>query len=203
MNLRRRLFLELRARTSAGERARRKLVASGVLTVGASTYGQPEIVDYPGDTAGVTIGSFVSIADGVRIFRGGNHRTDWITTYPLRAFLHLPGAFEDGVPTTKGDVVIGNDVWLGYGATILSGVRIGDGAVVGAGAVVTRDVRPYAVVAGNPAREVRRRFSDEVVEQLQAAAWWTWPIEEIRAHVDVLSSDDVEALLRIAAGRGS
>src|SRR5262249_20684714 len=153
---------ELRIRNSAAEKARLRLVRSGVLTVGTGTYGRPEIVNYPGDTAPVGIGAYVSIAAQVQIFRGGNHPVDWITTYPIRAALGLPGAFEDGVPTTKGDVVIGNDVWLGYGSTVLSGVRIGDGAVVGARALVARDVRPYAIVAGNPAQEVRRRFPDDV-----------------------------------------
>jgi hypothetical protein len=113
----------------------------------------------------------------------------------------MPGALRDGLPRSKGDVHIGNDVWIGHGASILSGVSIGDGAVVGANAMVTRDVRAYAIVAGNPAREIRRRFPDEVVAQLEAAAWWDWPEADIRAAVGFLSSDRIEEFLRYAAGR--
>jgi carbonic anhydrase/acetyltransferase-like protein (isoleucine patch superfamily) len=89
-------------------------------------------------------------------------------------------------------------VWIGSDALIFAGVTIGDGAVIGARAVVTRPVRPYAVVVGAPAREVRRRFSDEQVDALLKLRWWDWPPERVRAHVDLLSSPDVEALLAAA-----
>jgi acetyltransferase-like isoleucine patch superfamily enzyme len=170
---------------------------AGVLVMGRCSYGTPRVRAFPGGS-GVVIGSFVSIADGVEFIPGGNHRVDWISTFPFRVFFGLPGAFEDGHPATKGDIVVGNDVWIGTGAGILSGVTIGDGAVIGAGAVVAKDVRPYAVVVGNPAREVSRRFSDEQVEALQRIRWWDWPLELILEHVSLLCSPDVDALIATA-----
>jgi tetrahydrodipicolinate N-succinyltransferase len=113
----------------------------------------------------------------------------------------LPGRLKDGHPASKGDIVVGNDVWIATGATILSGVTIGNGAVIGAGALVSTDVRSYAVVAGNPACEVRRRFSDAEVEKLESIAWWDWTLEAILECVDLLSGDDVGALIRHAGKR--
>ncbi len=129
------------------------------------------------------------------MFVGGNHPVEWVSTFPFRAAFHLPGALEDGCPASKGDVVIGHDVWLGAGATNLSGVCIGNGAVVGAETVVSKDVRPYAIVVGNPAREVRRRFGDDEIERLERIAWWDWPIEQIVANVHLLSSAEIVAFL--------
>jgi acetyltransferase-like isoleucine patch superfamily enzyme len=133
-----------------------------------------------------SIGAFCSIADRVEIFTGGGHRTDFVTSFPLRNRWDLPGRDFDLDGLSRGDVVIGNDVWLCTGAWIMSGVTVGHGAVVAARSVVTRDVRPYAVVAGSPAREVRRRFNDEIVDRLLAERWWDWPDEMIRDQVDVL-----------------
>lgn len=166
------------------------------LLLGRHSYGHPTVHVYPGDKGLVRVGSFVSIADDVEIFVGGEHRTDWVSTYPFRSLLELPGAFEDGHPATKGDVEIGHDVWIGRGARILSGVHVGNGAVVGAYAVVAKDVRPYAVVSGNPATEVRRRFSDDQVQALESMAWWNWPIERIIQQVPRLCSPDLEGFLR-------
>jgi acetyltransferase-like isoleucine patch superfamily enzyme len=156
------------------------------------------IREYLGDEAGIRVGAFASIADNVELIPGGNHRLDWVSTYPFRVKFRLPGAITDGHPWSKGDIVIGNDVWIGTGARILSGVVVGDGAVVGAAAVVTTDVRPYAVVAGNPAREVKRRFDDATVEALLRIRWWDWPDEELLQHVDGLCSDDVRGFLDLA-----
>ena len=175
-----------------------ELRASGRGRLGRHTYGRPTVYVYPGDTGTVSIGSFVSIAHGVEIFVGGNHRTDWVSTYPFRIVLDLPGALEDGVPATRGDVVIGSDVWIAKGAKVLSGVRIGHGAVVGAYSVVARDVRPYAVVVGNPAQEVKRRFSDDKVEALLRLAWWDWEMDDIVKAVPVLCSPDVDGLIDLA-----
>jgi acetyltransferase-like isoleucine patch superfamily enzyme len=130
------------------------------------------------------IGSFCSIADEVTFVMGGEHDTERVTTYPLNVLLgdfSLPWVVHE-----KGPIVIGNDVWIGYGATILSGVTIGDGAVIGARSVVTRDVPPYCIAAGNPARVLRPRFSPEVVQWLQELRWWDWDIDTIRANAKAL-----------------
>jgi acetyltransferase-like isoleucine patch superfamily enzyme len=161
------------------------------LVMGPHSYGEPLIATYPGDTSWVRVGSYVSIAVDVVLMDGGNHRVDWITTYPFRALFDMPGAYADGHPTTKGDLTIGNDVWIGRGARVLSGVTIGDGAVIAGYSVVTKDVRPYAIVAGNPAREIRRRFADEEVEALLAIAWWNWPLEKVLAAVPELCSENI------------
>ncbi len=171
-----------------------ELIRSGILSVGRHVYGRPRILTWTGpnqDTpvgSRVHIGSYVSIATEVEIFTGGEHHTEWLTTYPLRIMLGLEGAGQDGHPATRGDVTIGSDVWIGHGARILSGASVGDGAVIGAGAVVVGTVRPYAVVAGNPAREVRRRFTDDEVTALLSIRWWEWPEERVVAGVGDLSS---------------
>lgn len=137
----------------------------------------PEVRDW-GEGSTLRIGAYRSIAENVMILLGGNHRIDWVTSYPFPEFVEEARQIRDfGV--TRGDVTISNDVWLGTGCTILSGVTIGDGAVVAAGAVVTRDVAPYAIVAGNPARTVRWRFDEATRDALCASAWWTWPEVEI------------------------
>ncbi len=128
---------------------------------------------------------------------GGNHRVDWVTTYPFSAieprFAHFPGH-----PHSKGDVVIGNDVWVAREALILSGLTIGDGAVIGARAVVGRDVPPYTIVAGNPAAQIRPRFPAPVAERLRQIAWWDWTEERIAAAMPLLLSPDIEYFLNAA-----
>lgn len=168
------------------------------LTMGPHSYGSPRVRVYAGSTARVHVGAFCSIGSDVEFLTGGYHHPEWVSTYPFRIRLGLSGAFEDGQPATRGDIVVGNDVWIARGARILSGVTIGDGAVVGAYAVVADDVRPYAVVVGNPAREVRRRFDDARVEALISSRWWDWPLERIVTLVPLLSSPDVDAFLRSA-----
>jgi chloramphenicol O-acetyltransferase type B len=170
------------------------------VSAGRFTYfdGLPRIVRYPGDVAAISIGSFCSIASGTTFLVGGNHRLDWVTTFPLWSV--LPGAVHTAPPQSRGDIVIGNDVWVGRGVTVLSGVTIGDGAVIGAEAVVREDVRPYAVVVGNPAQEVRRRFTDEEVAQLLEIAWWDWPEDLLREHAGVLCSGRLADLAAIARG---
>ncbi len=176
----------------------REAVASGRATIGAHTNGEYRIEFRRGERGRVDIGDYCSIAFGVRFMLGGNHRPDWVSTYPFRILWDMPGAWADGHPRPAGDITVGNDVWIGAEALILAGVTIGDGAVIATRAVVTRDVRPYAIVAGIPAREVRRRFSDDQIEELLKLRWWDWPEERVRAHVDLLCSPGVDALLAIA-----
>lgn len=178
---------------------KKKFYTKDVLTaanyrIGEYTYGKPDIFQW--EKARLIIGKFCSIAEEVKIFLGGNHRTDWVTTYPFSDLAHEWPEARDvvGHPATKGDVVIGNDVWLGYGATVLSGVRIADGAVVGARAVVTKDVAPYTIVGGSPAVELKKRFDDHTIEKLLEIQWWNWPEEKIRKYITVLCSDNLAAL---------
>jgi acetyltransferase-like isoleucine patch superfamily enzyme len=168
------------------------------LTMGRGTYGNPRVVTFPGDRARVRIGSFTSIGRDVQLMDGGNHRVDWVTTFPFRAVYGLDGAYTDGHPATKGDIEIGSDVWIGRGARVMSGVTIGDGAVIAAYSVVTNDVRPYAIVAGVPARERKRRFSDEQIEALLEIAWWDWPMERILASVPILCDGRIEEFVASA-----
>lgn len=161
------------------------------------TYGLENIkVRDWGEGADVKVGSFCSIADNVTIFIGGNHRTDWVTTYP---FGHIhKDVFPHhgkGHPATKGDVVIGNDVWIGSGSTILSGVTIGDGAVIAANSVVVKDIPPYAIAAGNPAITLKYRFTQSQIERLLENAWWNLPDSRINDLIPLLCSNDIEALI--------
>ena len=168
-------------------------------SLGFASYGFPLVHD---DNEGSTlkIGRFCSIAGGCQIFLGKNHRLDWVSTYPFPAFF---GEARDisAHTSSKGDVIIGSDVWLCADCIILSGVTIGDGAVVAAGAVVTREVAPYSIVAGNPARHVRWRFDEFTRLALLKARWWDWPEEEIRQIVSLLCSEDINALLSYAEYR--
>jgi virginiamycin A acetyltransferase len=142
------------------------------------------------------IGKFCSIAQGVTILLGGGHRPDWLTTYP---FSYLFSEFKDvqGFPATKGEVVVGNDVWIGINALILSGVHIGDGAIIGANSVVTKDVEPYAIVAGNPAKVIRKRFDQETIDSLERIKWWDWDIQKIKANIPLLLSNKFEEFIKV------
>jgi len=146
----------------------------------------------------VEVGAFCSFAEDVLIFGGGEHRLDWVTTHPLRIAFNSPGAGQDGHPHSKGPTRIGNDVWIGHGAMVLSGVTIGDGACIGAGAVVSKDVPPYGIAAGNPAALVRTRFSETQIAQLLHVAWWNWPIDRIKQFEALLCSADIDAFILAA-----
>lgn len=160
------------------------------MTVGRFTYGNPKLMLWADDER-IDIGSFCSIAQNVTIFAGGEHNLNWVTTYPLRIAFGNQLAEKDGHPRTKGNTSIGNDVWIGYGATILSGVAVGDGAVIGAGAVVVKDVPPYAVVAGNSARLIRYRFDALTIKRLLEISWWNWPLDKIEENISFLCGENV------------
>lgn len=172
-----------------------KLVRRYGFSIGAYSYGRPK-VRFPDSGRRLTIGRYCSIADKVEILLGGDHRLDWVSTYPFAAMRGLWPKAEAPADyhASRGDVAIGHDVWLGSGCMILSGVTVGHGAVVAARAVVTRNVPPYAVVAGNPARIVRHRFEPAQVERLLACAWWDLPHAEVARLVPLLQSGQVEAL---------
>lgn len=166
--------------------------------IGRGTYGSDLRILRRKDGATLKIGAFCSIAAGVQIFLGGEHRIDWVTTYPFNVLWHSANHIK-GHPKTKGDVEIGNDVWIGQEAVILSGVKIGDGAVVGVRAVVTANVPPYAVVAGNPARVLKKRFDDMTIQRLLNSKWWNWPESKIEKMLPMLLNHDIERFLTSAA----
>ena len=152
--------------------------------------------DFIGDR--LVIGRFCAIAHGVRIFmNGGTHAMSGFSTFPFNIFGH---GWEEGFdPATwtaelKGDTTIGPDVWIGDSATIMPGVTIGAGAIIAAGSVVTHDVPPYTMVGGNPAKGIRQRFSDEVVDQLLTIAWWDWPADKITRNLNAIRGADLTAL---------
>ncbi len=153
------------------------------------------LFDFSGDK--LVIGKFCAIASGVEfILNGGNHLVDAISSYPFAIFgKGWEGAMEGREYPHRGDIVIGNDVWLGYRAVILAGVTVGDGAIVGAYSVVIKDVPPYSIVAGNPARVIRQRFSDAEIARLLELRWWDWPPEEITRRVHVLTGKSIDDLL--------
>lgn len=145
----------------------------------------------------LSIGNFCSIGREVHIFLGGEHRIDWVTTFPFPRLWPVASAI-NGHPRSKGSVEIGSDVWIGMGATILSGVRVGHGAVIGARAVVTNDVPAYAIVAGNPACIVRYRFSENIIARLQRTAWWEWDEKNIETALPLLLNTDIERFFAFA-----
>jgi acetyltransferase-like isoleucine patch superfamily enzyme len=168
-------------------------------SIGRYSYGYPIVLwADKSKNAQLSIGSFCSFAGNVQILLGGNHRSDWLSTFPFMVFFpsHANHASHS---TSKGAVTIGNDVWVAQDAMILSGITIGDGAVIGARCVVTKDVPPYAIVAGNPGRVVKMRFSDDVISQLLAMQWWDWPIEKISRCLSELMSGEIGALRKAAA----
>ncbi|WP_186400547.1 type B chloramphenicol O-acetyltransferase [Stappia sp. P2PMeth1] len=149
------------------------------------------------DVDRLVIGSFCSIGTGACFMMAGNqgHRMDWISTFPF-FFMPEEPAFADAENAYRpaGDTVVGNDVWIGAEAMIMPGIRIGHGAMIGSRALVTKDVAPYTIVAGNPAREIRKRFSDEEIAMLLEMAWWDWPIERIGREMRALCSGDIARL---------
>jgi acetyltransferase-like isoleucine patch superfamily enzyme len=168
--------------------------------IGEYTYGAPTVFIHP--ERKLKIGKFCSIAGGVTIQLGGIHRSNLVTTYPFKAFPDnwpranlLKGDEVNAI--SRGDVIIGNDVWIGYGATILSGIKICDGAVVGAMAVVTRDVEPYCIVVGNPARTIGKRFDDDTIRKLLETRWWDWPIRKINDNLEVICSNKIAEMLQL------
>lgn len=152
---------------------------------------------YPCNKDKLIIGKFCSIACRARfIFNGANHKMNSFSTYPFPVFSEIWDKYDTMNVTeawdNKGDIVIGNDVWIGYEAVIMSGVHIGDGAIIGTRALVTKDVPPYTIVGGVPAHIIRKRFDDEVIEVLLKAKWWDWDIEKIRDNLSVIRSGDID-----------
>ncbi|EJA4671168.1 MAG: Vat family streptogramin A O-acetyltransferase [Hafnia sp.] len=145
----------------------------------------------------LVIGKFCAIAKGVQfIMNGANHKLSGFSTFPFYIF---GNGWEKAMPQPedlpfKGDTIIGNDVWIGYKALIMPGVKIGNGAIISSQSVVTTDVPAYTIVGGNPAKVIKKRFSDEIVCELEKLAWWDWPVEKITKHLTAIMSNDIKTL---------
>lgn len=166
--------------------------------IGHGTYGDNSLCILrwnPHCSGKLTIGAYCSFASHVKIFLDGEHHPEWVSTYPF------PPGMDGRQPKSKGDVTIGNDVWVGYTAMILSGVTIGDGAVIGCGAVVTKDVPAYGIVAGNPARLIRYRFDAATIARLIATQWWKLTPAQLTPYMPLLCSPNVEAFLQAMEAR--
>lgn len=167
--------------------------------IGDFTYGQPSVFDFSAyddiatQPTTLTIGKFCSLAD-VKIVLGSEHRTDWVSTYPFNAlstkFRHIKGH-----PLSRGNITIGNDVWIATGVTILSGVSIGNGAVIGANSLVNKNIPAYSIAAGSPASIIKLRFSNDKVNELEKIKWWDLPLHEIEEYVELLQSSEIDKLI--------
>ena len=177
----------------------RRLRKDGRVVYGQGSYGVPTIHTFVYDPTRLIVGNYCSVAGNYLL--GGQHAIDHVTTYPLRINLGLEGAGSDGSPTPRGDIVLGSDVWTGYGTWILGGVTIGHGAVVATGAVVTKDVPPYAIVGGTPARVLKYRHTEQQREALLDIRWWDWAESDVLEAVPKLANNDIDAFIDYARAK--
>lgn len=145
-----------------------------ILTIGQGTYINGLDLYCWDNRIKIDIGCYCSIADKITILAGGEHDTDWVSTYPFIPRWKIKNLYSKQEPRYKGNIIIGNDVWISNNVVILSGVTIGDGAVIGAGSIIAKDIPPYCIVVGNPAQVIKKRFHDDVIEKLLKIAWWNW-----------------------------
>ena len=180
---------------------------------GDHTYicGEPNIIADGGEGAMIYIGNYCSVAGNSNWIIGGNHRYDWITTFPFTSFnkeynINIPSIFEKKKKINKlysnqpgcysnGNIEIGNDVWIGYNCTIINGIKIGDGAVIAANSNVVSDVEPYSIVGGNPAKLIKYRFTKDQIDKLLKIQWWNWDRQKIKDNVLSLVDDDIDAFI--------
>lgn len=171
------------------------------MSIGNYTYGNQNLNIYYSDSgAKLYIGKFCSIASNITVFLGGNHRHDWVTTYPFghihtNIFTNFTG---QGHPSTKGDIIIGNDVWIGQNVTIMSGVTIGDGAVIANNSHIVKNIEPYSIVGGNPAKHIKYRFSPEQIQKLLQIKWWDWEPHKINHFTPLLCNPDIDNFIEEA-----
>lgn len=165
------------------------------MSVGKYTYKSPDFEIYSENSnAKLIIGNFCSIARFVKIYLGGNHNVNWISTYPFgHIHQNIFNKFNGiGHPSTKGDVIIGNDVWIGDNVIIMSGITIGDGAVIACNSHVVKNVEPYTLVGGNPAKFIKYRFTKEQIEKLLEIKWWYWDDDKINNNTHLLCSENID-----------
>jgi acetyltransferase-like isoleucine patch superfamily enzyme len=170
------------------------------MSYGKHTYGKLTVLRQSKNSK-LHVGNFCSIASGVSVFLGGNHRTDWVTTFP---FGHIHKSIfnkfnGDGHPITRGDVNIGNDVWIGLNVSIMSGVTIGDGSVIACNSHVVKNVEPYSLVGGNPAKLIKYRFSKEQIEKLLQIKWWYWDDDKINNFTPMMCNDNIDDFIKAAS----
>ncbi|AXT86209.1 hypothetical protein C6I20_14145 [Aeromicrobium sp. A1-2] len=173
-----------------------RLQKSGRVVYGPHTYGIPKVMTYHYGTERAIFGSYSSI--GGTYLLGGQHGVDRVTTYPHRINWGMEGAGTDGFPNSGPDTHVGSDAWTAENSLMMSGITIGDGAIIAAGAVVTKDVPPYAIFGGNPAKLIRYRFDEDQIAALLEIAWWNWSDEEVREAVPLLAERDVDAFIERA-----
>jgi len=168
------------------------------MSFGKHTYGRPNII-WGWGKAKFVCGNFCSIADNVTICLGGNHNINWITTFPFgttsKDIFNSFNVDDHGHPFTKGDVIVGNDVWIAFNVTITSGVTIGDGAVIAMNSHVVNNIEPYAIYGGNPAKLIRYRFKKEQIDKLLEIKWWNWDDEKINKIVPLLCNEDIDKFI--------
>ncbi|WPO79504.1 CatB-related O-acetyltransferase [Flavobacterium sp. KACC 22761] len=180
-------FSELRGRVNVGARSLlNKVLFDGTISIGTNTTINGPSTEFYSLEYPIKIGNFCSIARGTNI-QEHNHDINCVTTYFIKYRVFNDKYGSDAV--SKGAIEIGNDVWIGTGSTILTGVKIGDGAVVAANAVVTSNIPPYAIVGGTPAKVLKYRFSDEIIKELLEIKWWDWEIEKIKKNKDLFYGD--------------
>ena len=157
---------------------------------------------FPLSKDSLIIGKFVQIAHGVRfITSSANHKMSGFSTYPFNTFMMTPQTTSEDITAmfedtqNRGDTLVGNDVWIGMNAVIMPGVKIGDGTIIGANSVVTKNVEPYTVVGGNPATIIKKRFDEQTIDTLLNIKWWDWSIEKIEKNIDVITGNDLDALI--------
>ena len=174
------------------------------MSYGKYTYGKPNIL-WENKKAKLVVGKFCSIAGNVKIYLGGNHRTDWVTTYPFGTVykdkFNLFNVDEHGHPATKGNVIIGNDVWIGDNVTIMSGVTIGDGVVIANNSHVVKNIEPYSIIGGNPAKLIKYRFTLEQIEKLLQIKWWNWDDNKINKFTPLLCNENIDNFINSAFER--
>ncbi len=188
----------------------KNFVKAGNITIGDYTYfddrrNGPEkreeynvLYNYEFTKVKLIIGKFCAIAAETKFVMTGDHKLDAISTYPFPIFQQgWETAFDLLDLPAKGDIIVGNDVWFGYDSLIKGGVKIGDGAIIATRAVVVKDVPPYAIVAGNPAKVVKMRFDDKTIERLLRISWWNWDIEKINRHLSLICYLDVDQLEKV------